>query len=48
MENFEIINDIKCKVRIFRGFVKENESDESIKFIFINVYKCVGVKVVVV
>lgn len=47
-ENPEIINDIKCKARTFRGFAKENESDESTKFIFTNVHKRAGVKVVAV
>lgn len=38
-ENFEIINDIKFKVRIFRGFVNGNVCNGNIKFIFINIYR---------
>lgn len=47
-ENPEVVNDIKCKARTFRGFAKENESDERTKFIFTNVHKSTGVKVVAV
>lgn len=47
-ENFEIINDIKFKVRIFRGFVKENECNGDIKFIFINIYRSMDEKFVMI
>ena len=47
-ENPEIINDIKSRARIFRGFVKENERDGNTKFIFTNIHRSTDEKVVTI
>jgi len=47
-ENLEVINDIKSKARIFRGFVKENERDGNTKFIFTNIHRSADEKVVTI
>ena len=47
-QNPTIINDIKSKARIFRGFVKENEGDGNTKFIFTNIHKSTEEKVVAI
>lgn len=47
-ENPEIINDIKSKARMFRGFVNENGRNGNTKFIFTNIHRSTGEKVVTV
>ena len=47
-ENPEIINDIKSKARIFRGFANENGRDENTKFIFTNIHRITDEKVVTI
>lgn len=47
-ENPEIVNDIKFKAGNFRGFAKENEGDETTKFIFTNIPKGTSEKVVAI
>jgi len=47
-ENPEILNDIKSKARIFRGFVKGNEGDRNTKFIFTNIHRSTDENVVAI
>lgn len=47
-ENPEIINDIKSKARIFRGFAKENERNGDTKFIFTNIHRSTDEKFVTI